>query len=166
MNTTETKTTTTALEVSSSYDTKKKNLLMKSSSFFYDHEYDAALERFYQKKKSASFYDRNRDHDLFRFWKKHRSQLMKRSSLERLHLLKTECGYSPTEIKEVVGEVEKIRKQQRRLNNKKIPTLRRERGRGRRVECKDSARAFFLTKYNQKARMVINRAVHAPLVMI
>jgi len=164
MNTTETKTTTTALEVSSSYDTKKKNLLMKSSSFFYDHEYDAALERFYQKKKSASFYDRNRDHDLFRFWKKHRSQLMKRSSLERLHLLKTECGYSPTEIKEVVGEVEKIRNQQQRLNNKKIPT--RRRGRGRRVECKDSARAFFLAKYNQKARMVINRAVHAPLMMI
>jgi len=165
MNTTETKTTTTALEVSSSYDTKKKNLLMKSSSFFYDHEYDAALERFYQKKKSASFYDRNRDHDLFRFWKKHRSQLMKRSSLERLHLLKTECGYSPTEIKEVVGEVEKIRNQQQRFKTKKTTTLRR-RERGRRVEYKDSARAFFLTKYNQKARMVINRAVHAPLMII
>merc|ERR1712238_230934 len=156
---------TTALEVSSSYDTKKKNLLMKSSSFFYDHEYDAALERFYHKKKSASFYDRNRDNDLFRFWKKHRSQLMKRSSLERLHLLETECGYSQTEIKEVVGEVEKIRNQQQRLNNKKIPTT-LHRGRGRRVEYKDSARALFLTKYNQKARMVINRAVHAPLVMI
>merc|ERR1712238_560329 len=135
-NPTETTTTTTALEVSSSN---------------------------YETKKSTSFYDRHRDHDLFRFWKKHRSQLMKRSSLERLHLLKTECGYSPTEIKEVVGEVEKIRYQQR-LNNKKIPTLRR--GRGRRVECKDSARAFFLAKSNQKARMVINRAVHAPLVII
>jgi len=169
MNTIETTTTPTALVFSSSDIMKKKTSLI-TSSFCYDHDYDEALNRFYNKKKSDSLYDRNYETDLFRFWKKHRSQFRKRSSLERLQVLKTECGYSQTDINEVVWEVEKIRHQQR-LNKKKTTTTTKSRGRDRgrrhcRFEYKASARSFFLTKYNQKARMVINRAVHAPLQMI
>jgi len=168
MHTIETTTTPTALEFSRSSDMKKRTTLI-TSSFFYDHDYDDALDRFYNKKKSDSFYDRNYETDLFRFWKTHRSQFRERSSLERLQVLKTECGYSQTDINEVVWEVEKIRHQQR-LNKKKTTTTQsRGRDRGRRhcrFEYKASARSFFLTKYNQKARMVINRAVHAPLLMI
>jgi len=194
-----------------------------TSSYFYDHEHDDDLDRFWKKKKSGSFYDRDYDIDLHRFWKKKRDRnnvvefssssekknsttisslfydhdhdddldgfwkkkkrgrnnvaavavaaaaataagivlapatttgvrLQFSPSLERLLYLLKQLGYSRNDINEALLEVEKIRKH--RLTT---------RGRGRYLVFQDSVRSFFLTKYNQKARMIINRAVHAPL---
>jgi len=156
-------TKTTALEFSSSENknTNKNNMLTSSSCFFYNHDYDDELDQFWKNKRDViPFYDHDFDRDLDRYCKEQRTLFLKRLSFERLYLLKTELGYSQQEINAAYIVVATLRNQQQL----KKATQTRGRGRGhRRLELKfnDSDRSFFLTNYNQQARMIINRAVHA-----
>mmetsp|Transcript_30240 Transcript_30240/g.34722 ORF Transcript_30240/g.34722 Transcript_30240/m.34722 type:complete len:207 (+) Transcript_30240:143-763(+) len=160
-------TKTTALEFSSNSsentnENKNASLLTSSSSFFYNHDYDDELDQFWKKKKGDSFYDHEYDLDLNLYCKKQRTLFLKRLTFERLYVLKTELGYSRQDINAAYVVVETLRNQQEQL---KKATQTRGRGRGHhRVEYTDSDRSFFLTHYNQQARMIINRAVHAPPV--
>merc|ERR1719491_2740565 len=62
-----------------------------------------------------------------------------------LYYLLHQLGYSLKEINQAILIVEKIREQHLKT---------------RQLMFKDSIRSFFLKKYSQQARMVINRAVH------
>merc|ERR1712238_13123 len=104
---------------------------------------------------SPFFYDHNFDRDLDRYCKEQRTLFLKRLTFESLYVLKTELGYSRQEINAAYIVVETLRNQQQL----KKPS--RGRNRRRRLEFNDSDRTFFLTNYNQQARMIINRAVHA-----
>jgi len=160
-------TKTTALEFSSSSENTNENkntsLLTSSSSFFYNHDYDDELDQFWKNKKGDSFYDHEYDLDLNRYCKEQRILFLKRLSFERLYVLKTELGYSRQEINDAYVVVETLRKRNQQQDRLKKTTQTRSRGH-RRLEYTDSDRSFFLTNYNQQARMIINQAVHAPPV--
>lgn len=154
-------TKTTALEFSSSSsETTNENtdaITLTSSPFFYDHDYDDELDQFWKNKRGViPFYDHDFDRDLDRYCKEQRTLFLKRLTFESLYVLKTELGYSRQEINAAYVVVETLRNQQQL----KKP-LSRGRNRRRRLEFNDSDRTFFLTNYNQQARMIINRAVHA-----